>query len=68
MYICLVGNSGNATNATEWSAMVAQMNGSDVVQVEVHERWGLEVKINGQSQDFEDLPEQTFTGQIFSEI
>ncbi len=56
------------TNATEWSAIVIQRDGSEIIQVAVHERWRLEVRVNGEQQDFDDMSQQTFSGMFFSII
>ena len=44
------------------------MDSSDTVQVEVHERWGLNVLVNGQQEELEGVTSEHFTGRYMCNI
>ena len=52
--------------ATAWTAigMAAKTSGNgSVVQVQINERTGLDIIIDGIKEDFDDLPTQEFSGR-----
>ncbi|KAI0239247.1 hypothetical protein LSAT2_010015 [Lamellibrachia satsuma] len=56
---------GDVTMATAWTAigMAANTSGNGtVVQVQINERTGLDIIIDGIKEDFDDLPTQEFSG------
>ena len=50
------------TNATEWLAIVAKKSGSDIIEINTHKRWGLDVKVNSERQVLEHLSQHSFNG------
>ena len=55
--------AGDKLPATEWSALVMKMAGTDTVQVHISEIRGLDALVDGVLQEFDDVvTEITFNG------